>query len=459
MLRIGARVAVGLCMLLWSGLGQAVDGRMAARVGGEQAAGAVDGGVGEALPFAGGWLRPDGGLVSAGHDEVSPFLMDFGARRRWRLEPREAGAWALAGSQPPARVTPAAQGTRLALREGGADASTVELRPLPMRTEEVTFRSGDVTLSGTLWLPSGATPRAAVVLLHDATAGTRRALEPYPTFLVHQGLAVLTYDRRGAGRSSGAGQPWASGVREWAEDGLAGARWLRERSGTREVGLMGFGQGAWVAVHAAARAPEGVGFLVLVSGGGGALWKQEQHRLRNEARRRGLTGPEVMDLAEHVGALHDARLYAPEREAKALRTLDFQLKRAKRKRWFAVSPLAGNEDLPLSWLLEVQRAVWRNVLSYDPAEDLSRVRVPVLALLGAQDAVTSARSTAHALSQGLSRSGAADAGAASVTVKVLPGADHRLTLPPDAKQPGVETMAEEAFPVLEAWLRGLERER
>ncbi|WP_164012486.1 alpha/beta hydrolase family protein [Pyxidicoccus trucidator] len=498
MLRTGVRVVVGLCLLPWSGFGQA-DGSTAARLAG----GPVDAGVaaplpGGALPFAGGWLRPDGGLVSAGHDEAAPFLMDFASRRRWRLEPREAGAWGLAGSQPPASVTPTARGTRLALSEGGASASTVELRPLPLRTEEVTFRSGDVTLSGTLWLPSSAAPRAAVVLLHDADAGTRRALEPYPAFLVQQGLAVLTYDRRGAGRSSGAGQPWESGVREWADDGLAAARLLKERAGMREVGLLGFGQGAWVAVHAAARAPEVVGFLVLVSGGGDALWKQEQHRLRNEARRRGLTGPEVVDLAEHVSTLHDARLYAPEREAKALKMLDFQLKRAKRKRWFAVSPLAGREDMPLPQLLEVQRAVWRNVLSYDPAEDLARVRVPVLALLGGEDAVTPARATARALSQGLQWSGDADAGAARpqrsgeagagaaslyrngesdagagaarpqrsgaavagaeatrVTVKVLPGADHRLALPPDAKQPGVETTAEDVFPVLEAWLRGL----
>ncbi|MFP2912524.1 alpha/beta hydrolase, partial [Pyxidicoccus sp. 3LFB2] len=529
------RVAVGLCLLLWSGVGRAADSGIAARLATEPAwslsaqpgtpgaaaprssAGPAQTDAGVAAPlavgaltFAGGWLRPDGGLVVAGHDGTAPFLMDFGSRRRWRLEPREAGAWALVGSQPPASVTPAERGTRLVLREGGAGASPVELRQLSLRTEEVTFRSGNVILSGTLWLPTSEAPRAAVVLLHDTDTGTRRALEPYPAFLVHQGLAVLTYDRRGAGRSPATGQPWESGVREWVDDGLAAVRLLRERSGVREVGLMGFGQGAWVAVHAAARAPEAVGFLVLVSGGGDALWKQEQHRLRNEARRRGLSGPEVVDLVEHVGTLHDARLYAPEREAKALKTLDFQLKRAKRRRWFAVSPLAGREDLPLPQLLEVQRAVWRNVLSYDPAEDLGRIRVPVLALLGAEDAVTPARSTARALSLGLQqgngadagatrplrggtaaasaptpprsgaadvgdaglprssaadagaiklpRSGAADAGALRVTVKLLPGADHRLALPPDAKRPGVETMAEDVFPLLETWLAGCRTE-
>ncbi len=381
--RTGVRVVVGLYLLLWSGLGQAADGGVAARgAGGSSMA---------VAPPAG---RAEGGFVAA-----------------------QAGA------------------------------------PQPPRTEEVSFKSGDVTLSGTLWLPSGAAPRAAVVLLHDADAGTRQGLEPYPALLVRQGLAVLTYDRRSAS------QPWEVGIREWAEDALSATRLLRERSGARQVGLMGLGQGAWVAVHAAARAPETVGFLVLLSGGGDPVWKQEQHRLRNEARRRELTGPEVVELVEHLGVLHDARLYAPEREEKALKTLDFQLKRAKRRRWFPLSPLAGSADLPLPRLLEVQRAVWRNVLSYDPAEDLGRLRIPVLALLGELDAVTPARATARALSQGLQQGTGADAGteAGRVTVKVLPGADHRLARPPDAKPPGGETLSADVLPTLEAWLRGLDR--
>jgi pimeloyl-ACP methyl ester carboxylesterase len=404
----------------------------------------------EAPPFAGGWLRPDGGLVHVGHDGASPFLMDFTSRRRWRLEPRGDGAWALAGSQPAARVTWDGRQPSLS----GLAPAPLALERLPARAEAVSFRSGSATLAGTLWLPAGAPPRAGVVLLPDADPGTRAGLEPYPTFLVRQGLAVLAYDRRGSGASTGQGQPWASGLDVLAEDGLAAARLLRERTALGEgaVGLMGFGQGAWVAVHAAARASGTRFFLVLVSGGGGPLWKQEQHRLRNEARRRGLTGPELVDLTEFLGTLHDARLYAPEREARALRTLDFQLQRARRRRWYAVTPLARHEELPLPGLLELQRLVWRNVLSYDPAEDLGRVRGPVLALLGEKDAVTPARPTARALSEGL-QPRAGGPRAAPVTVKVLPGADHRLALPSDSRQPGVETTAEEVFPTLAAWLR------
>lgn len=324
-----------------------------------------------------------------------------------------------------------ALGLCLLLWSGGVEAGALA----PPRTEDVTFRSGELTLAGTLWLPTGTAPRAAVVLLPDESPGTRDAVEPYPAFLIQQGLAVLAYDRRGSGRSAGEGQPWASGLRELADDGLAAAKWLRERTGVRDVGLMGFGQGAWAAVQAAAR-EQGLGFVVLVSGGGGPLWKQQEHRLRNEARARGLTGPEVVDLMEHLGALDDARLYTPEREAKALKTLDFQFKRAKRRRWFALSPLSRVGDMPLPRLLVAQRAVWNNVLSYDATEDLGRIRAPVLALLGEVDEVTPTQSVSRALSQ-----------APSVTVKVLRGADHRLAKPPGSKP------VEDVFTTLESWLR------
>ncbi|MBZ4398456.1 alpha/beta hydrolase [Myxococcus sp. AS-1-15] len=465
------------------------------------------------VPVEGVWRRPDGGLVRVAGEGTAPFLMDFASRRRWRLEPREPGVWALAGSRPEARVT--WRSPELVLT--GVSAEPMSLAPVPVRTEAVTVSVEGAELPATLWLPGTGVPRNAVVLLHDVGRGSRAALEPYPALLVEHGFAVLTYDARGTGlgaqgrdgratdatresaSATGAGpargdvgratdatrapglktqgddkrttdaalQPGLKrpgddgriaedalqpGLKAQGDDGLAAVRLLRQRLGPSvRVGLMGFGQGAWTAVNASARAPQEVGFLILISGGAGAVWKQEQHRMRNEGRKRGLTGPELVDLNEFLEVLHDARLYEDGGEARARKTLDFHFQRAKRKRWLAVTPLSSLGDVTVERFLERQRPLWHDVLSYDAAEDLPRVRGPVLALLGERDETTPAALTARALNQGLSkRAGAND----RAQVKVIEGADHALAVV-TRESPAVETLSRQALDTLSAWLRAL----
>ncbi|MFY1826765.1 alpha/beta hydrolase [Myxococcus fulvus] len=451
--------------------------------------------TGTTVPFEGVWRRPEGGLVRVAGDGTAPFLVDFASRRRWRLEPKEPGVWGLGGSRPEARVTWRPPELVLA----GLSVEPMALSPVPVRTEALKVSVEGAELPATLWLPAMREPRNAVVLLHDAGRGSREALEPYPAFLVEHGFAVLTYDARGAGleargdddreranaigarkaqgdagpttraahgRASAAGTGTTQGDADRAtddalqpglklqgDDGLAAVRLLRQRLGPSvRVGLMGFGQGAWAAVGASARAPEELGFLILISGGAGAVWKQEQHRIRNEGRKRGLTGPELVDLMEFLDVLHDARLYADGGEARARKTLDFHFQRAKRKRWLAVTPLSSLGDVTVERFLELQRPLWRDVLSYDAAQDLPRVRGPVLALLGERDETTPAALTARALTQGLSkRTGASH----RAQVTVIEGADHALAVA-RREAPAVETMSRQALETLSTWLIALE---
>ncbi len=325
-----------------------------------------------------------------------------------------------------------------------AGVGRAEPPAVAVRTQAVGFKRGELAFAGTLWLPSGGeVPRAGVVLLDDVWTKQRRTLEPYPEWLVRRGVAVLQFSRGEEPQGPG------PSLSEQAEDALAAARVLREKVAVLKngpVGLMGLGRGAWVAVQAAARSPEPA-FLVLVSGGGGPVWKQEVHRLRNEGLRQGLSGPELVDLTEFLGTLYDARLYAPGNEARAQRTLDFQLKRAKRKRWYRVTPLRGLDTLTPEQLWESQRQAWRDVLSYDSTEDLGRVRCPVLALVGERDVLAPASTTAQALSAGMKQSPVPQGGA--VTVRVVSGA--RSLIPASGKP----SEAESVMPALNAmsgWL-------
>lgn len=100
----------------------------------------------------------------------------------------------------------AAAGAGWALDARGAQG---EARNEGFRTEEVTVRSGGVTLGGTLARPAG-TPKAALVLASGSGAQDRdeevlghRPFKAIAEYLAGKGYAVLRMDDRGVGESGG----------------------------------------------------------------------------------------------------------------------------------------------------------------------------------------------------------------------------------------------------------------
>ena len=63
--------------------------------------------------------------------------------------------------------------------------------------EEVSFRNGDVTLSGTLLLPLTKGPHAAAVFLHGSGPEGREATRFLAEFFNNNGIAALISDKRG----------------------------------------------------------------------------------------------------------------------------------------------------------------------------------------------------------------------------------------------------------------------
>lgn len=82
----------------------------------------------------------------------------------------------------------------------------------PYNEEEVLFhnKEADVTLSGTLTLPHATGPFPAVILLHgsapldrDSTLFGHKPFYVWADHLTKQGIAVLRFDKRSAGKSTG----------------------------------------------------------------------------------------------------------------------------------------------------------------------------------------------------------------------------------------------------------------
>lgn len=136
------------------------------------------------------------------------------------------------------------------------------------RTQIMTFENEGVTLSGGLYLPATA-PVAGIVLVHGAGPSWR--MEDTARLFAERGFAVVTYDKRGVGKSGGVYERdrnvSAENLALLAGDARAAMQWLRARpelAGLKS-GYWGISQAGWIIPLAASQAP-GADFMVLWSG-------------------------------------------------------------------------------------------------------------------------------------------------------------------------------------------------
>jgi len=140
-----------------------------------------------------------------------------------------------------------------------------------LTSEAVGFRSAGVALAGTIFRPEH--PYAAVVIVHGS--GQEKRMAGFASLLARNGIAVLTYDKRGVGESGGvyAGPEVgtnnvdASNLALLAGDASAAVSALSARfpSDHGPIGLLGFSQAGWI-VPMAAKKNRTVRFMVLFSG-------------------------------------------------------------------------------------------------------------------------------------------------------------------------------------------------
>src|SRR3954449_9612942 len=146
-------------------------------------------------------------------------------------------------------------------------ASSAAPAPLPAY-----FEHDGARLAFTLDLPPGNGPFPAVVMGHGSGRTTRGQLAWAAARFTRLGFAVLRFDKRGVGESTGTyvfvgtkDSPWV--FPQLASDIAAGVRFLRTRPeiDPRRIGLAGMSQAGWILPYAARELGD-VAFLVLLSG-------------------------------------------------------------------------------------------------------------------------------------------------------------------------------------------------
>jgi pimeloyl-ACP methyl ester carboxylesterase len=272
--------------------------------------------------------------------------------------------------------------------------------------------------------------------------------------LTRAGVAVLRYDDRGVGKSTGDFQAATSD--DFADDAQAAITFLAARGevDAKRVGIVGHSEGGLIAPIVAARS-EVPRFIVLLAGPG----MPSVDLLALQGRL----------IAEASGVAPDAAKRNAEQSEKILAMVaagkpDEEIKQALRgalEAEFAVNP--ETKDTPeaeraskIDQLTDQQWAAigspWmRRFLAMDPREALRKVKVPVLALNGERDLQVPPKENLAGIAAALK-----EAGNAAVTTLELPGLNHLFqtskTGAPSEYATIEETFAPAALDAVTAWI-------
>jgi len=266
--------------------------------------------------------------------------------------------------------------------------------------EDVTFSHAGASLAGSLAVPDADAP--GVVMVGGSGPTDRHNDTYFPPIRDHllaAGIAVLSYDKRGVGGSSG---DWRDATfDDLAADALAALDFLRARPGVRAdaVGLFGHSEGGWVVLRAAAGRDD-LPWVITNSCPGTTPAVQERHALR------------------HAG---DATLAVYDRLCEAGRR-DADLTEATR-----IAHSAPKPNVFSDYWDETDERLWRftkRKQDHDPIPDALRLRCPHLAIFGAADELVPVADSIHLFSTAACHPERHPL--ATLSVELFPHADHRV---------------------------------
>lgn len=324
-------------------------------------------------------------------------------------------------------------------------------KPYPYREQEVTFPNNKVkiSLAGTLTLPPGNGLFPAAILLSDSGPHDRdETLAGHHSFLIladhltRKGMAVLRFDKRGIGKSTG--DYSTATTEDFASDAEAAFAYLKTRKeiDPAKIGLIGHSEGGMMASSVATHS-NAVSWIVLLASPG---LKGDDLLLRQS---------EVILSTAGVNDGEISRTLAFNKQTYALVRGEKDSARLETKLNDLVQSTSMGASLPPSALEAQVRLLvspwFRYFLDYDPIPALQKISCPVLALNGEKDLQVLSKENLTKIQKALEDSGNRD----FQTVE-LPGLNHLFQHGPTGSPTeygGIEeTMAPEALNAVSDWV-------
>lgn len=335
-------------------------------------------------------------LLQADSLSISIDLIKGGYKGRWDGKDLVTGIF----SQGPANLP--MDLSRLGDLESASDPITkikpqTPKPPFSYLSEEVSYRNEEqqIQLAGTLTKPSSGNGFPVVLLItgsgpqdRDETIGLHKPFAVMADQLTKAGIAVLRVDDRGMGKSTGDFQSATS--ENFASDVMAGIAYLKTRTDIdhARIGLMGHSEGGVIAPYVAARSKD-VAFIIMLAGpavgGKATMYYQGVEKLLAA-----LSKPN----RDAYGKLYTA-MFALSADTAAANHSERFITQTYRN-WKQQQPdsiiqnlVHGSDEQMISAYVRgfsgFKSPWWKFFLAYDPAKDLEKIRIPVLALNGEKD--------------------------------------------------------------------------
>ena len=309
------------------------------------------------------------------------------------------------------------------------------LKPYPYYTEDITFENSQagITLAGTLALPSTQRNFPVAILITGSGPQNRdEEISGHKPFLIiadhltKQGIAVLRFDDRGVGQSTGEFK--TATTADFASDVASAIKYVKSRKeiNDNKIGLIGHSEGGMVAPLVASES-EDVNFMVMLAGPGIDLVNLMLMQQELLAKAYGISEADINKyiLPVHKKVYHMITTYSDSTALKAeLKDLIDESYDKIKEAYDRSSADAMISDLTKEEAISMQAEEWssewyRYFLKYDPASILENVSCPVLALNGDKDLQVTPKENLSAIDSALRRGGNTN-----VTVKMLPNLNH-----------------------------------
>ena len=263
--------------------------------------------------------------------------------------------------------------------EGNEPTNFIHFKKVPEPPKEnfelipVTIPNGSLVLNGHLHAPETNPQKIAIILVGGRGCGAdATAYNLYAQFLRKYGIAVLAYQKRGTGNSTG--DCSIASIEDLASDISAIYQFLKgEPNQFDKIGVLGISAGGWTMVRAAENTA--FDFMISIVGPATSVYDQQMQSMKYGAQIYGLDEAAIENLKTYTEYMFTAKA-----NRRGYAKLNSLVELSEKEKW---RQLLEDTDIPKDE--NDINNLWVRRHNYDPGLFLKRYTHPFLSIYGGRD--------------------------------------------------------------------------